>query len=187
MIQHCNGPLGNFQYDDREFTLKDNCLHYIGTETDGSKIKIPKGIKDCNSMFYGCRSLVRAPEIPTGVINCDYMFDRCTSLIEAPEIPVGVTKCVYMFFGCSSLLNAPEIPAGVTMCYAMFYGCSSLAEAPTIPAGVTNCNYMFFDCDSLQNYSLDNATCRDEIYRNCPLVIQEIDSFIQKFKERKTN
>jgi len=49
---------------------------------------------------------------------------------------------------------------------------------------VTNCNSMFYGCDFLQNYSLDNATYRDEMYCNCPPIIQETDSFVQKFKER---
>jgi len=49
---------------------------------------------------------------------------------------------------------------------------------------VTDGNWMFSDCKSLQNYSLDNITYRKEIYRRCPLIIQETDSFVQKFKER---
>ena len=45
-IQHYKGKLGEFDYDDKEFKLEiddEECLHYIGTETDGSKIKIPDG------------------------------------------------------------------------------------------------------------------------------------------------
>jgi len=44
---------------------------------------------------------------------------------------------------------------------------------------------MFEGCTSLRNYSLDNATFSDDMYCSCsPSIIQEIDSFVQKFKER---
>ncbi len=70
-MQHYEGEFGIFDYDDTEFKVvsgdealdyvcedigKDSILYYIGKETDGSKIKIPEGIKDCSGMFYGCES-----------------------------------------------------------------------------------------------------------------------------------
>jgi len=67
----------------------------------------------------------------------------------------------------------------------MFFWCDSLVEAPEIPAEVTDCDCMFNGCSSLQNYSLDNVISkRNKIYCNCPPIIQEIDSFTQKIKER---
>ena len=123
MLKKYEGILGNFQYDDTEFQLKSNSyLRYIGTETDGSKIKIPAGVTNCSYMFQDCSSLLKAPEIPTGVTNCFAMFYGCRSLIEASEIPTEVKSCGYMFKGCSSLIKAPEIPKGVTHCAGMFCG-----------------------------------------------------------------
>jgi len=155
------GKLGKFKYDNTEFKLINGYLRYIGAETDGSKIKIPKGIT-----------------------NCGFMFCGCSSLIEPPEIPVGVTDCISMFYGCVSLTKAPEIPEGVTYCLSMFSGCKSLVRAPEIPVGA-DCDCMFLGCSSLKNYSFNNAPYRNEMYCSCPpSIIQEIDSFVQKFKER---
>jgi len=183
--RYYNGKLGKFKYDNAEFKLMDGCLRYIGAETDGSKIKIPEGITDCSYMFHGCSSLAEAPVIPAGVTDCYCMFYNCSSLLKAPVIPVGAKDCHSMFSWCVSLVEAPEIPAGVTECGGMFYGCSSLIEAPTIPESISDCDCMFYGCSSLKNYSLDNATYRKEIYCSCPPIIKEIDSFTQKFKERK--
>jgi len=121
MLKHYRGPLGNFQYNDTEFKLIDGCLCYIGTETDGSKIKIPAGITDCDSMFSGHSSLIKAPEIPAGVTDCNYMFHDCSSLVRAPEIPVGVTSCYAMFWGCSSLAEAPIIPERDELRFYVFW------------------------------------------------------------------
>ena len=65
--------------------------------------------------------------------NCYYeMFYGCTSLVNAPELPATTLadSCYYeMFYGCTSLVNAPELPATTLAdsCYGyMFYGCSKL-------------------------------------------------------------
>ena len=60
-------------------------------------------------MFYGCASLVQAPELPaTTLANSCYsnMFSRCTSLNQAPELPATTlaNRCYsYMFYGCTNL------------------------------------------------------------------------------------
>ena len=114
-------------------------------------------------LFYGCKSLVKAPELPATTLtsHCYYsMFFDCLSLNTAPELPATTlaTDCYNgMFSGCSSLTTAPELPATklVTSCYnGMFSGCSSLVTAPELPATtlVTDCyNSMFYGCSSL-NY-----------------------------------
>jgi len=206
MIKKYKGYWGNFQYDDTEFQLERGCLHYIGAETDGRKIKIPEGVTNCDSMFKGC-NIVTPPVIPAGVVMCNFMFADCSSLVEPPVIPEGVVDCRYMFRGCTSLVEAPAIPEGVAICTAMFSDCSSLVEAPTIPAGVkkdcdfmfadcksltetpeipegvTICSYMFYKCSFLRNYSL-NPDGRGGMYQNCFSLLQEIDSFVDTVREQ---
>lgn len=99
-IQHYKGNLGEFDYDDKEFQLcsfagcwnNDHYLHYVGNETDGSKINIPVGIVNCESMFSGCKNLRTPPVIPEGVENCDYMFSDSglTGKKAIPIIPKSV-------------------------------------------------------------------------------------------------
>ena len=144
-IQHYSGELGEFDYDIREFKL-DGFLYYIGTETDGSKIKIPTGIKICRGMFFGYKSLTKAPEIPNSVKDCGHMFDYCKSLKTPPVIPDSVKGCDSMFAGCTSLTKAPVIPNGVEDCCGMFFNCESLTKVPVIPDSVKDCLRMFYGC-----------------------------------------
>ena len=88
MIKKYNGILGSFEYEDTEFKIieKDEeiCLHYIGKEPDGDKIKIPEGIVDCNHMFFDCSILKKAPIIPESVISC--VLERfASSILPAPN------------------------------------------------------------------------------------------------------
>lgn len=173
---HYEGDLGIFDYDDREFEFVDEdsepYLAYVGEETDGSKIKIPEGIKVCNymfmnssieippvipkgvercvSMFQDCSDLKSVPVIPEGVVDCKNMFRGCGALKKPPVIPGSVTDCSSMFLKCKSLVEAPAIPKGAKMCFSMFEGCESLKVAPVIPEGVTHCCSMFSNCKSLE-------------------------------------
>ena len=90
-----------------------------------------------NSLFGGCKSLIKAPELPLTTLARDCyerMFQGCQSLTKAPELPA--TKLVFgcyssMFYGCRSLTKAPELPATTleSYCYyTMFWGCQSLKE-----------------------------------------------------------
>ena len=135
------------------------------TVLDARRLSLPSLILSgyCYSeMFYGCSSLVNAPELPATTLAdyCYYgMFYGCTSLTHAPErLPattMGAYSCYWMFYGCSSLVNAPELPA-TTMAdscyYGMFYNCSSLVNAPELPA-TTLASYcyreMFYNCKKL--------------------------------------
>ena len=115
------------------------------------------------SMFYGCTSLIAAPELPATTLNwgCyNAMFRNCTSLTSAPQLPaITLASVCYdsMFFGCELLIITPELPATTLAerCYSyMFYGCTSLTEAPELPA--TTLTYycyenMFNGCNKL-NY-----------------------------------
>ena len=114
-------------------------------------------------MFYGCSSLVEAPELPAKSLwsHCYYsMFQRCSSLVKAPELPAttAASYCYsYMFNGCSSLVEAPAIPLTAIKpycCYYMFAYCSSLIKASAPPArelqNSSGCySNMFASCTSL--------------------------------------
>ena len=75
------------------------------------------------------------------------MFYGCTSLVTAPELPVTtlVDHCYYgMFGGCTSLVNAPELPATILVdsCYqCMFDNCTSLNYIKMLATDIsaTNC------------------------------------------------
>ena len=60
-------------------------------------------------MFYGCTSLVNAPELPATTVEgyCyNRMFYNCTSLVNAPTLPATTlaSNCYeYMFYNCSKL------------------------------------------------------------------------------------
>ena len=167
-IVQYDGELGKFEYDDEEFEIyrdddglayelesyypyyeNRDRLTYIGSETDGSKIRIPEGVEDCDSMFEGCTSLETPPVIPKSVKSCFYMFVGCKSLKEAPIIPNGVKNCRGMFCG-TSLETPPVIPEGVENCDSMFNYCTSLKEAPVIPKSVEDCDSMFVGCKLLK-------------------------------------
>ena len=125
-VKHEDSALGKFDYNADEFEITTDYrgepyLKYIGSETDGSKIKIPDGIVDCSRMFEGCSNLKSAPEIPKGVENCSYMFRKCYYLEQAPVIPEGVKDCSFMFEDCS-LKEPPIVPHSVESTYNMFEG-----------------------------------------------------------------
>ena len=115
------------------------------------------------AMFYGCTSLITAPELPATTLSQDcyfYMFYGCSSLTTAPELPATTLadSCYNgMFISCTSLTSAPELPATTLaqQCYrVMFNGCTSLTSAPELPATTVGyyCYYgMFQGCISL-NY-----------------------------------
>jgi hypothetical protein len=73
-----SGPLGTFTFDRTQFELRKQpipatddapatetiILKYVGAETDGRKISIPKGCTDISMMFAGT-DLTTAPGSPT--------------------------------------------------------------------------------------------------------------------------
>lgn len=89
------------------------------------------------SLFYNNDKLVNAKDLilPVSTLTtyCYYqMFYGCTSLITAPELPATTLaeRCyTSMFQNCISLVTAPELPATTLseLCYnSMFRNCSSL-------------------------------------------------------------
>ena len=140
---------GQYWYLFRDCTsiveVESNLLSYVDTLS-----------KYCyDSMFYGCTSLVNAPELPAIELDLycySSMFYGCTSLVNAPELPAIelAGNCYsYMFNGCTSLVNAPELPAIKLAgdCYSyMFNGCTKLnyikALFTTIPSGSYTSNWV---------------------------------------------
>jgi len=176
MIINYHGKLGTFKYNNKKFQIVSDHLCYIGSETDGSKIKIPEGILDCSYMFMNSK-IKTPPIIPEGVTNCEGMFARCTYLEIAPVIPDNVQDCGLMFLGCTSLIEAPAIPKSVFWAHYMFSDCISLIEGPTIPESVASCAYMFKNCRALKNRPTlpYNALNRDA-FSGCPKPIVEINN-----------
>ena len=120
--------------------------------------KIPDSVTNMSGTFFGCSSLVTAPEIPDSVTNIELTFRDCTRLVTALEIPNSVTSMTLTFYGCSSLVNAPEIPNSVTNMNSTFGTCTSLVNAPVIPNSVTSMNSTFNGCSSLKEVTFLHTT-----------------------------
>ena len=147
-------------------------------DASGLKLRANKLSGGCYmEMFYGCTSLIQAPELPAMSLNsfCYYnMFIGCTSLTQAPELPATTLadNCYrQMFYACQSLTNAPELPATTLAdgCYySMFLSCTSLTQAPELPATnlADSCYFaMFSACNSLtQTPELPAAVLSDHCY-----------------------
>jgi hypothetical protein len=112
-------------------------------------------------MFYGCTSLITAPELPATTLanHCyDSMFRGCTGLTTAPSLPATTLadNCYEnMFRGCTGLTTAPSLPATTLApaCYRyMFSDCTGLTTVPSLPATTlaSACYFsMFGDCTGL--------------------------------------
>ena len=140
-------------------------------------------------MFWGCTSLVNAPELPATTLAYEcymYMFSDCTSLVNVPALSATTLEyhcCYCMFAGCTSLTTAPALPATTLAeaCYmSMFEGCTSLTTAPELPATTLpeHCYYYMFEgCTSLVNAPELPATtlersCYDHMFSGCTSLTQ---------------
>lgn len=105
----------------------------------------------CFEMFYGCSSLVSAPQLPATTINTQcyaHMFRNCTSLISAQYILPATTtyRSCYeqMFRKCTQLTTAPILPA-LSLAQSCYY--YMFAESPKI-------NYIKAMFTTIGNYSI---------------------------------
>jgi hypothetical protein len=130
------------------------CFFYNSNVVNADKLNMSvfKSVEQegCYYMFYGCTSLIKAPELPATTL-ADYcyghMFYDCTSLTQAPELPATTlaSYCYsWMFYDCTSLTQAPELPATklASGCYQyMFYCCSNLNYIKCLATNMsaTNC------------------------------------------------
>ena len=110
----------NIVYNNEELEL---CSHFNLEnkilDNDILKIKLRgiKNIKDLDSMFYRCYSLISLPDIhkikTEEVINMDSMFKGCYNLTYISDISSWNTSKITMMYGmfdyCSSLTSLPDI------------------------------------------------------------------------------
>ena len=101
-----SGEYGNYNPRHFSFVFFESTFLY-----DAQELKLPNDATELcyYSTFYGCTSLVQAPELPATTLkyNCyGYMFKRCVKLSQAPELPATTlaTRCYgSMFEGCTKL------------------------------------------------------------------------------------
>lgn len=129
-------------------------------------------------MFFGCTSLINAPELPaTDLANECYMsmFCGCTSLNQAPVLKATLLEhsCyMSMFENCTSLVQAPVLTAvfSADYCYRwMFDGCAKLnyikcLMTDTSATGCTDdwlanvASVGTFECDNKKYFLLDSSS-----------------------------
>ena len=85
--------IGDFVYDTEQWTISGGELRYIGSETDGSKIKIPEGVRRLAYTFSG-RTLHSLPEIPESVEVMSNTFSNTVvpDVIDHLTIPVNAFR-----------------------------------------------------------------------------------------------
>lgn len=161
---HYEGQLGVFDFDDREFQVKQalrpedeygpnsiqHFMAYIGPETDGSKIHIPEGLRDMTLTFAGT-NIESAPKIPASVEMANCAFMDCHNMKEAKiDLPPMLNEAPFMFANCENLQKGPRtIPGTVKNADYMFAACASLQYTPKIGPGVESLNGTFADCKNL--------------------------------------
>lgn len=107
---------------ERKYNTCEERLKYIGDETDGSKIQIPKGIKSIRGMFYGC-DLETPPYLNDDIEDCTGAFHGCWALRYPSNIPAACIACSNMFKECNSLENAIPIPITVDVKFGVWTHC----------------------------------------------------------------
>ena len=147
------GALGAFTYDPSLFRLDRDLdgkeyLAYAGKETDGSRIRIPDGIRDATGMFPDADNTSQ-PAIPDSVTVADCMFAGCDGLRKGGPLPKGLVKADYMYACCPSLQSVEPLPEGLQSAQGMFDGCRSLEKEPALPQGVANRAYFLQGCTKL--------------------------------------
>jgi len=158
----------NIVYNNEELEL---CSHFNLEnkilDNDILKIKLRgiKNIKDLDSMFYRCYSLISLPDIhkikTEEVINMDSMFKGCYNLTYISDISSWNTSKITMMYGmfdyCFSLTSLPDISKwntkNVSNMTLMFAHCSSLKSLPDISkwdtSNLQNMGCIFLGCNSL--------------------------------------
>ena len=160
-----------YTYDDEIFTIKTiqgrSRLVYIGTETDGAKIKIPDGITDISFMF--SRTAVKSvPKIPASVIYAECAFYKCTQLKTAQVHAPGLKYAQRMFFGCRSLIWASmKDTPNIIDADSAFGRCDSLEEFKAWPKMLENGQSMFAGCTRLSELPSFKGTALTNTIKMC--------------------
>lgn len=130
----------SFAYDDAEYqSMGDGRLKYIGSQTDGSMIRVPEGLVDGTELF------------------------EESKLTSGAVLPESLRIMNRMYRGCTELKDPGVIPEGVT-CMDEAYAYTGIRETPYMPDSVTNANFAFDHCMDLErcgNFSgnLKEADC----------------------------
>lgn len=155
------------EYDAKMFELrtsnegyhKEQYLKYIGQETDGTKIEIPKNLKSMKYMFSNTK-ITSLPEIPNSVEDISYAFSACNSLTidaNSNHIPNTVRNMSYAFCNCNNITRTPVMEinevrskSGSYSTYTgpedlsgVFEGCSNLRFVGNIPGSAKKLNFAF--------------------------------------------
>lgn len=98
---HYSGSLGDFDYDASQWAVclfegdghgREPALRYIGSETDGTQIDIPEGVKSLDHTFQGKDGLTSRPAIPESVASMNGAFDGCTGLSGATKTDIDASQ-----------------------------------------------------------------------------------------------
>lgn len=160
-IVHYDGPLGTFDYNDKEFRI-ETLPESLGADANGQKLSdLPvvrlRYIGGETGVAPMCENSMGLPvidgsaiQIPEGIKNCDFMFAD-TDIGSMPKIPDGVESCVGMCMNCSQLETAEtRIPSSVVDITGMFVDCNSMSRPPrTIPGNVKYAAYAFTNCRNI--------------------------------------
>lgn len=169
-MKEYSGPLGTFSYDDEKFQLSsdEEFLHYIGKETDGSKIRVPEGLVDATNLFKGT-NIVSAPRLPESVTKADYTFMECDALVEPGVLPRGLKSARYGYSFCLELPVTPDFPSELEDMTGMFDNCPKLREAKRLPPGLKAGDYCFSNCPALEGVMElpDGLERMDGMFLNC--------------------
>ena len=164
-LVHYKGSLGDFTYHPKEYQIAKvvvepdeygnvggsmPVLKYIGSETDGKKIKIPEGAINL-TLTFADTNITSAPKIPSSVESTSYMCSNCARLTNADiSIPSKVRSTAAMFAGCDLLTRGPrEIPGTVEDMSAMYAVCENLQNMPKLNFGIQCMDSSFANCISL--------------------------------------
>ena len=153
------------------------------------KLKGINKVKDMNSIFKGCSSLISVYDIhkwnTENITNMNSIFANCESLTYLPDISNwdtrNVTDISFMFFKCKSLLSLPDISnwdtRNVKDISGLFQECSSLLTLPDISkwntSNVTQMFGTFYGCSSLSslpdisNWNTSNNETVNGLFTHC--------------------
>ena len=143
-----------------------SCMFRYCTALEEITCEIPgsEKVRPCAQMFYGCKSLVRAPWFnSSSSTTFARFFEGCSSLEEIPLYDTSnSTSFSRMFTGCASLTEIPLLDtSNGTSFSSMFQECSSLETIPAIDtSNGVYFDYMFYKCTSLTEIPfIDTSGC----------------------------
>lgn len=172
-MYHYVGHHGDFVFDPKEFEVqavdsddgrfcaggRSHIIRYIGSETDGAKIQIPKGVTDATLMFANT-DVTSMPHLPDGLVSADGMFmgSKLGSVYQGAVskfshrglFPPSLKSANFMFTQCHDLTVGPQVlPGSIITANYMFTGCEALKNTPKLSGGLIAGDSMFAGCHSL--------------------------------------